>query len=409
MTKAELLELISNGENSGVEFKRDDLKGEQLAKEIAGFANLQGGRLFLGVEDNGDISGIQRENVQDWVFNVLSDKIHPLLIPFYEEIKIDETKRVAVISVTSGPSKPYVVRHNKREDIYIRMGSTTILAAREQQARLFETGGILHVEVMPVSGAGFEALDKTRIGYYFKNILKEAEIPVNDDDWISRLTGMGMMKDDGTGKKCCTIAGLLCFGLKPRRYFSQAGLRVMCFDGKDKSYSALLDTILDGALVARWEVDAAANPYKVEDGLIDKFTEIITPFISAENEELEGHVRRTRTWRYPLEAVREVVINALAHRDWTRSIDIEVSSYSDRLEVISPGVFPNSMDVNKMIAGQRLYRNALIVGVLRDYGYIDARGMGIHSKVIPLMRSQNKKDPTFEVTDDYIKTLLPAA
>jgi ATP-dependent DNA helicase RecG len=67
MLKSELLEIIANGENSGIAFKRDDLRPEQLAKEIVALANFQGGRLLLGVEDDGTISGIQREDLETWV------------------------------------------------------------------------------------------------------------------------------------------------------------------------------------------------------------------------------------------------------------------------------------------------------------------------------------------------------
>jgi ATP-dependent DNA helicase RecG len=118
-------------------------------------------------------------------------------------------------------------------------------------------------------------------------------------------------------------------------------------------------------------------------------------------------MRREKAWFYPWEAVRETVINALAHRDWTRSVDIEVTNYVDRLEIISPGKLQNSMTISKMIAGQRSPRNTLIMEVLRDYGYVDARGMGVRTKVIPLMRTLNQADPIFESTDDYLKTILP--
>ncbi|MCI0556771.1 MAG: ATP-binding protein, partial [Anaerolineae bacterium] len=141
MFKAELFEIIANGENSGVEFKRDDIRPEQLAKEIVALANFQGGRVLLGVEDDGTIAGIQRDNLEEWVMNVIQDKVHPLILPFYEEIKIDEDSTVAVISLPQGISKPYVVRDGGAEKVYIRVGSTSRLATREQQMRLFELGG----------------------------------------------------------------------------------------------------------------------------------------------------------------------------------------------------------------------------------------------------------------------------
>jgi ATP-dependent DNA helicase RecG len=407
MLKAELFEIIGNGENSGLEFKRDDIRPEQLAKEIVAFANLQGGRILLGVEDNGSISGLQRTNTQEWVLNVFRDKVHPQIIPFYEEVSVNDNKRIGILSVAAGISKPYVVRHNNREDVYIRLGNRSELATREQQMRLFESGGLLHIEALPVAGAGFSSLDKSRLDFYFRGIIHDIDIPVSDEEWLTRLTGMGLMREDGLGNTVCTIAGLLCFGFKPRRFLPQAGLRLMSFEGKDKTYSAQLDLVLDAPLVGRWELDGAGQKLPVDEGLIEKFSSAIKPFISKEDAEIDGYMRRDKTWFYPWEAVREVTINALAHRDWTRSIDIEVTNYTDRLEIISPGSFQNSMNVEKMIAGQRSHRNSLIVGILRDYGYIDARGMGIRTKVLPLMRAQNKVDPVFEATEDFVKTTLP--
>ena len=117
MLKADLLELISHGENFGIEFKRDDCRPEQIAREIVALANLQGGRIILGVEDDGQITGIVRDNLEEWVMNVFAQKIHPLILPFYEEVKLDDTRRVAVVSFPQGVSKPYVVRHAGREEI----------------------------------------------------------------------------------------------------------------------------------------------------------------------------------------------------------------------------------------------------------------------------------------------------
>ncbi len=119
MTKSELLELIANGENSGVEFKRDDVRPEQLAREFVALANFQGGRILLGIEDDGTITGMQRNDLERWVMDtVFGRTVHPMILPFYEEIQVDDQHRVAVISITQGTAKPYVVRHHGREDIY---------------------------------------------------------------------------------------------------------------------------------------------------------------------------------------------------------------------------------------------------------------------------------------------------
>ena len=126
MLKSELFEIIRNGESSGVKFKRDDCRPEQLAREVVAMANFNGGMILLGVEDDGTVSGVQHENLEEWIMDtVFAQKIHPLILPFYEEVLIDEKMRVAIVSFPQGPSKPYVLRHQGHEEIYIRVGSTS--------------------------------------------------------------------------------------------------------------------------------------------------------------------------------------------------------------------------------------------------------------------------------------------
>ena len=408
MIQSELLEIIANGENSGVEFQRDNVRSEQLAKEVVAMINLNGGVLLLGVEDDGSISGIQRDNLEEWIMSgVFGAKVHPMVLPFYEEIKI-ENKRVAVISFAQGTSKPYVVRDKGREDIYIRVGSTSRLATREQQARLFESGGILHAEVLPVAGSDYSSLSIDRLTDYLQNVIHDPEIPQTENQWTTRLIGLGYMVESAHKKINCTIAGITLFGHSPRKYLRQSGIRLMVFEGVDKEYKALLDVILDSPMVGLWRVNSQQQRSQAEGdrGLIERFIEKILPFISSEAEQIDDDFRRERQWHYPKEVIRELIVNALIHRDWTRSIDIEVCVYSDRIEVISPGSLQNSMTIEKMIAGQRSPRNPLIVELLRDYGYVDARGMGIRTKVIPLMQQINKTQPVFKLTDDYLKTVL---
>lgn len=404
MLKAELLEIIANGENSGVEFKRDDIRPEQLAKEVVAIANFRGGRLLLGVEDEGTITGIQRENLEEWVMNVFQDKIHPMILPFYEEVRLDDGKAVAIVSFPMGISKPYVVRDRGREEVYIRVGSTSRLATREQQMRLFELGGMLHTEAMPVPRTDSNSLDEARLTNYIKDILRDPDVPQTADEWQTRLLGLSFLTE-AAGTICCTIAGLVLFGKNPRRHLKQAGLRALAFNSDDKQYQAALDDIIDGPMVGRWDT-ANGERRLVDSGIIERFMDAMKPFISQQASEIDDGLRRETTWFYPLEAVRELLVNALAHRDWTRSVEIEVASYADRFEVVSPGALPNSMTVEKMKAGQRSPRNTIVMEVLRDYGYVDYRGMGVRTKIVPLTRQLTGKDPEFIVTDDYLKTIL---
>ena len=406
MLKTELLEIIANGENSGVEFKRDDIRPEQLAKEIVALANFQGGRVILGVEDDGNITGIQRANLEEWVMNILRDKVHPLILPFYEEIKLDGGRTVAVITLPQGISKPYVLRDGGAEKIYIRVGSTSQLATREQQMRLFEVGGMLHTELMPVPRTDMTCLDEARLQNYLHDVINDPEIPNTEEDWQKRLLGLGFLVEAG-GRAYCSIAGLVLFGKNPRSYLKQAGLRVFAFASEDKTYDARLDIILDAPLVGRWDFSASSKKL-LDGGIIERFIEHASPFLCQELPELDNGFKRGTEWFYPMEAIRELVVNALAHRDWTRSVDIEIGIYANRFEVISPGALQNSMTIEKMVAGQRSPRNTIIMEVLRDYGYVDFRGMGVRTKIIPLMKQHNHAEPIFELTEDYLKTILPA-
>lgn len=414
MLKSELLELIANGENSGVEFKRDDLRPEQLAKEIVALANFQGGKVLLGVEDDGTIGGIQRPDLETWVMDTVFGRyVHPLILPFYEELTIDdghggEARRVAVISLTQGVAKPYVVRHNQREDIYVRVGSTSRLATREQQARLFESGGLLHSEMLPVSGSDLDDLDQARLADYLVNIVGDPQAPQAREEWEQRLMGLGFMVDRADGGPVCTVAGIVLFAHSPRRSLRQAGVRWMSFAGSTMEYHAQDDTQLDGPLLALWQGRPGAGRNRVADGLIERLVDRMRPFISAEGAQLRDGLRRETSYRYPVDAVREALLNAFVHRDWTRSLEVEVVNYADRIEVTSPGTLQNSMTIEKMLAGQRSPRNPIIVEIMRDYGYVEARGMGVRRKIVPLTRDYVGKDAEFRLTDDSFCVVIPS-
>ena len=130
------------------------------------------------------------------------------------------------------------------------------------------------------------------------------------------------------------------------------------------------------------------------------------PFIFEDSDKVDESLRRPKHWHYPLDAIREAVVNAFTHRDWTRYSEVEVIRYADRLDVSSPGALPNGMTVAKMLAGQRTPRNLLISEVLRDYDYADARGMGVRNKIVPLMRTHNGVDPEFHADEDRLRLTL---
>nr|VFJ92962.1 MAG: Putative DNA-binding domain-containing protein [Candidatus Kentron sp. LFY] len=141
MTKTELLESIRNGENSFVEFKRDDIDNQKLARELVAFSNLEGGRVLLGVEDDRSVSGITRPDLEEWVMTTCRDKIRPPIIPTYEIIRdVEPGKDVAIISVEPGWTV-HQVRHHNHPYYYIRVGTRIRDADRKEPRRLFQRRG----------------------------------------------------------------------------------------------------------------------------------------------------------------------------------------------------------------------------------------------------------------------------
>jgi ATP-dependent DNA helicase RecG len=262
---------------------------------------------------------------------------------------------------------------------------------------------------MPVAGTTLKHLDLERIQFYLKSIINDPEVPEVEDTagWTERLLGLGLMAKDAMGNETCSVAGLVCFGINPRNSLRQSGLRVMSFSGTDLSYKADLDVVIKGPMVARYRKTQEGGRELIDDGIIEKLSQVIHPFITEESTSISEHMTREKKWHYPWEAIREAVVNALVHRDWTRSVDVEICNFSDRIEIKSPGKLQNSMTVEKMIAGQRFPRNPLIVEVMKDFEYADSRGMGVRTKVIPLMKSHNGCEPVFEATEDYLKVTLP--
>jgi ATP-dependent DNA helicase RecG len=121
---------------------------------------------------------------------------------------------------------------------------------------------------------------------------------------------------------------------------------------------------------------------------------------------LEGG-RRIDRWEYPEEVVREVVVNALVHRDYSISgADVFLAIFANRLEVQSPGRLPNTVTLEGMKSGIRYARNQTLVNVMRDYRYVDSRGMGVRNKIIPGMRAHNGTDPDFVVEESRVTVRL---
>ncbi|MDD9885563.1 MAG: hypothetical protein OXU83_00100 [Gammaproteobacteria bacterium] len=241
-------------------------------------------------------------------------------------------------------------------------------------------------------------LDMRRLREYFHDILGEEKI----EEWQKKLLYRDLLVETNwRNETCyCSYASYVLFALKPKRRLPQAGLRLLVFPGTDMDYDANLDETLNIPFVG---LGKQKKGEFIEQSLPDRTLSYLQPHIREER--LTG-MTRGQHWDYPDEVIRELLVNAFAHRDWTKQNDIHLTIYSDRMEIASPGALPNGMTIEKIKEGQQVPRNTNMVRILRDYGLMDDRGMGIRRKVIPLMREHNNSEPEFEATEDYFKVTL---
>lgn len=430
MTKTELLEIINNGENSGVEFKRDTIDNRALAKELVAFANLQGGCVLLGVADDGTVAGLTRadatgaanddgdsasptyQRLEEWVMQACRDKVRPELIPYFEVIReIEPGRDVAIVQLERGWTVHHVW-HDQHRTYYIRVGTLSREASPEELERLFQQRGAFRLEVRPVSGSAINDLDRRRLRDYFER-LRSQQVPPDkppaewreeiqteaaeskervwneemEKEWESLLVNTEILDD--SERHPATAAGLLLFGKNPNRFLPQAGIDAAAYAGTEKEYETLERQSLRGPMVALRAADGSLT----EAGLVEQAVNFVRRN-TAVTAHLQDGATRQEQWAYPEEAVREVLVNALVHRDYLLSgTNIELSIYRDRLEVISPGRLPNGITPERMRTGCRSARNELLKDVMRDYGYLEHMGMGVPRKIVRGMQELNGTEP----------------
>lgn len=438
MNRTELTELIRNGENSGVEFKRDTEDNRALSKELVAFANLQGGCVLLGVDKDRTVFGLTRtdprdkpgdstvrtyDRLEEWIMQACRDKIRPELIPYFEVLRdVEPGLDVAVVGVERGWSVHHVW-HDQHRTYYIRVGTLSREASPEELERLFQQRGAFRLEIRPISGSSIEDLDQHRLRDYFERVRSQF-FPSDQPSaqWRERIAAEARREDESRWRQIAelrerqwveeqrvarevllvntefldagerhpgTVAGILLFGRDPKRFLPQSGIDAAAYDGQEKDYAARERLSLRQPMVAL----RAADGSTVEAGLVEQAVEFVRRN-TAVTAKLAGGARREERREYPEEAVREAVVNALVHRDYLLSAtDIELSLYSDRLEIISPGRLPNGITPERMRVGCRAARNQLLKDVMRDYGYVEHMGMGVPRKMVKAMRDHNGTEP----------------
>ena len=398
MTRAELIELIRNDENSGVEFKRDDIKAARLASEMVALLNLRGGHILLGVEEDQSVSGLTRDpqKAEEWVMEVARVHVQPATIPYWETIRWDADAIVGIVSLSEdAPDKPYKVKKGSAWVTKVRVGTTTRDATREEEARLYQQSGRIEYGPKPVQGAEASILDHRRLQDYFERVLGWQTFgDPGSEEWRGQLVNLDLAVESHQ-RTAPTVNGVLLFGSNPKRFVPQSGIRAICYAGEEPDYAARADEDLRGPLVPLLDRGGSL----LEPGLVDQAWDFVRRNTTP-TARLEG-LRRTDRGEYPRSVIWEAVTNALVHRDYSiAGTDITLTIFSNRLEVASPGRLPNTVTPEGMRSGMRYARNQTLVNVMRDYGYVDARGMGVRIKIIPGMREHNGTEPDL-IEEEY--------
>ena len=452
MTKTDLREMVASGENSSVEFTRHVTDDHALAKHLIAFANLHGGRVLLGVDDDGSIRGLSRRDpsarnddddiarrtyrgLEEWVAQACRDKIRPEIVPRFEIVPdVAPGRDVAVVQVDRGWTVHHLW-HGQHRTYYVRVGSLNREASPEELARLFQQRGVVRPEHRPVSGTSIADLDRRRLADYFERVREQEAPGANPSDawrretetwtkgqdearwrflaedrerewraeqeaaWESLLVNTEFLHEDAPHP--ATIAGLVLFGRSPSRFLPQSKIDAVAHPGTEKDYEARERRTLHGPIVPLKGGDGSL----LEPGLVEQAVEFVRR--NVETVRLRDGVRREERWDYPAEAVREAVVNAIVHRDYLLSgADVELGLYADRLEVVSPGRLANGITPDRMRAGCRSARNELLKDVMRDYGYLEHMGMGVPRKIVRGMREHNGTEPDLVEEDERFTVRL---
>jgi ATP-dependent DNA helicase RecG len=350
-----LHQLISQSENSQVDIKSEAIRPEAVAKEITAFANYQGGILLIGVEDDGIISGVSKPNMEEWIANITRHNIIPALNLQTTAIEMPG-KTVFAVEIPKGTDKPYQTVDGK---YWIRVGSTNRTASKEELSRLFQQAGLVHFDLAPVANTGLKDLDLSAFGNYYQTYydIPFAVLSTTEQENILHNADIFTQHE---GQTVATVGGLLLFGKQPQRRLPQAAITFAVFKGTD----------ITAELIDKKEITGTLPE------LIDKTVSLVQLFLPVSSS-IESNQRKENIL-IPHQVIREAIVNAVAHRDYSISQrKITVYLFQNRLEITSPGKLPNTLTLDKIRYGNSAPRNMFLVKYLDNMRYFDGLGRGI--------------------------------
>ena len=370
--KLEQLEiLLQEGEGTMLEYKEN--LSSSFPRELVALANTLGGRILLGVRDNGSVTGVKDSNelrarIQDIARNC-DPPVHVLVEP---------VGKIVIVTVLESNAKPV----QWRDGFFWRQGAVTHKLTRNEIRDFFRSEGVIRFDLSVNPRFQYpEDFDQDKFNAWIKmsNITGK---PGTEDV----LVNVEAAERSG-GKLLFRNGGVLFFARNVRRFFNQAYVTCLLAKGTDK-VNILDRKDFDGGVAA-----------DIEDAM--RFIERNTR--TAYRIE---RLRRENIPEYPMKALREAITNAVMHRDWfVDGANVFVEIYTDRIEVISPGGLPKGMSLDDL-GRKSIRRNALIADLLHRIDFIEKAGTGIR-RILEDVREQGCPEPEFETNGFFTAIFRP--
>jgi ATP-dependent DNA helicase RecG len=334
METIEFLTMLELGEDSTHQFKQNVTNVDSLAADMTAFSNGGGGKLLIGVRDDGSIAGLSGDDIcrlNQLISNAASQHVLPAINPTTENMKIADSI-VMIVDIPSGINKPY---QDKNGVFWVKNGSDKRKAtSREEIQRLFQKSSLIHADEIPVPGLTVADLDLD----YFRDFFQRrfGESLDNQNQPLPRiLENMNLLKETSL-----TVGSALLFAKTPQFKLPAFIVKAGAFDAVDISTTQYNDNR-----------DIAGR-------LADVFRQTVG-FVLSNLHHVQGDqgINSVGTPEIPAESIEELVSNALIHRDYFISAPVRVFVFRDRVEIISPGHLPNNLTVENIKSGNSNARN----------------------------------------------------
>ncbi len=365
INKEQLKELINQGESYNLEFKEGYNK--DIGREICAFANANGGKILIGINDDGMVKGLNISNKTKSTFQDISSKIEPAI-----NIDIYPIENIMIIDVPEGIQKPYSINGK----FYLRTGPNTQQLKRDEVRDFFQKERrVFFDELVNDKFSVKNDIDENAFNK-FKNFANISDV-LEKKDILDNL--------DLIEKNYLKNAGVLLFCKRITRYIRTATITCVLYQGYDKY------KILD-----RKEYDA---------DLYNNFLDALNYLKAKLNTEyiIKGGPREERL-ELPEEALREAILNALAHRDYYSTGNIQISIYNDRVEIDNPGGLIGKQKVEDLF-GRSLPRNPLLFGLMQRMNLVEKIGSGL-MRIKNVIKEYGLSETEFETDNNWFKIVF---